>query len=212
MGKRTYTKRPTFKELEAMSYSQLRKEYTTMRDIFQKRIKRMSNIGIEAAQPYLEGGYAFIPTIRDLASRRGIQNLGPEGLHRAILMEAKELVNLLGQRSEGRITTGTFSLEGMRQKQKTNTEKILESLQSNGKKHITKSTLKKFGKFMDAMRGQYGKKNPGSEREALWFESLKYDTKRMGLKKIKEMWERYEANNYQPPKQDIDLYAKRSGN
>ena len=208
MAGRKYTSRKTFSELESLSYADLRKEYTIMRDIFQKRIKRMTAAGIKSAEPYSDGGYAEIPTLANLAARRGLQSNDPSVMRGAVLMEAKELTNLLGKREGGRITAGTLSIQGQ-EKKWIEAAKIVEGLKAGGKEHISRSQLRKFGRFMDEMRSRYGEKNPGSERQAQWFDSLKYNTKRMRLDKLQDMWERYEQNGYQIPDGDIDLYSGR---
>lgn len=191
-----------------MSTAELRKAYTQMRDIWQKRKKRLEARNAEEVQDYLEGGYKEILRLDQLAARPGIAQGGPEVLHGAILAEAKNLVNLLGERKDGKIQPGVLSLSGLESRHKANEQAILETLHAKGKEHISKSQLKKFGRFMDAMRAQYGKKNPGSEAEARWFDSLKYSAKRIRLSELQEMYERYVDNDYQAPAADRENYRQ----
>ena len=206
MAKRTYSKRPSFKQLESMSTADLRKAYTQMRDIWQKRLGRMQAKNVSEVQDYLPGGYKEVLKLSQLEARPGIAKGGPDVLRGAILMEAKNLVNLLGDRQDQQIQVGILSLQGLAAQRKVNTQAILETLHSKGKEHISRSQLRKFGRFMDAMREQFGKKNPGSEAEARWFDSLKYSAKRIRLSELKEMYERYVDNNYQVPKADAEYY------
>lgn len=198
-----------------MSTADLRKAYTQMRDIWQKRLGRMKARNVEEARDYLEGGYKEILRLDQLAARPGIAQEGPEVLHGAILAEAKNLVNLLGERKDGKIAPGVLSLSGLEAMHKTNEQAILETLHAKGKAHISKTQLRKFGRFMEAMRKQYGKKNPGSEAEAKWFDGLKYSAKRIRLSELEEMYQRYVDNDYQAPASDQENYRqdkKKKGN
>lgn len=191
-----------------MSTGELRKAYTQMRDIWQKRLGRLQARNAPEVQDYLPGGYKEVLRLSQLAERPGIANEGPEVLHGAILAEAKNLVNLLGERKDGKIQPGVLSLQGIASQERTNVDAILETLHVKGKEHISRSQLKKFGRFMNAMRAQYGKKNPGSEAEARWFDSLKYSAKRIRLSELQEMYERYVDNDYQAPATDRDNYRQ----
>lgn len=191
-----------------MSTGDLRKAYTQMRDIWQKRLSRLQARNALEVQDYLPGGYKEVLRLSQLAERPGIANEGPEVLHGAILAEAKNLVNLLGERQDQKIPAGVLSVQGLAAQRKVNTQAILETLHAKGKEHISRTQLRKFGRFMDAMRAQYGKKNPGSEAEARWFDSLKYSAKRVRLSELKEMYDRYVDNDYQVPVGDQENYRQ----
>ena len=203
---RKFTQRKSFSELARLSYPELRKEYTTLRDIFQKRIGRLAKAGSVKAQPYITGGYAAFPTLKQLAKARGMQDQNI--LQAALLREVESLTNLLGQRTRtNAIEPRTLSLIGLRKQKKLQNTKILESLHEAGYENISQSTLKNFGNFMDRMREQYGRKLPNSEEMVEFFDSLKYNTKRRSTDFIVNLWQEFESNGYEPNYGNQSLFS-----
>ena len=204
---RNFSRRMSYNELGKLSYPELRKEYTKLRDIFSKRVKRLAATGSQKVTPYQEGGYSFFPKLVDFAESRGVVGKGVEIQKAALLRDVEDLTNLLGQRAgDYKITEYSFGLEGMRKKRKGQNAKILESLHDAGYEHISKTTLSSFGRFMDEMRRMYGKKNPNSEEQAEFFDSLKYNIKRRSTQYIVDMWREFERNGYELNNGNIDLF------
>ena len=204
---RKFTQRKNFTTINAMTESQLRKEFTTMRDIFQKRVKRLAASGSKKAEPFMPGGYREIPTLQQMFGSAYARGLTPEQRVEMLRTEVKDLANLLGTREQGRIVGTEFSLFALMSKRKAYDEQIVNSLHNAGYEHISKSTLKNFGKFMDAMRAQYGKKLPNSEEMAEFFDSLKYNTKKRSTQFIVDLWTEFEKNGYEPSYGSQDFFA-----
>lgn len=177
----------------------LRREYTRLRDIFQKRIKRGAEHGLKSSQLYLKGQYGYIPTLKEREQIPYLKGQNSEVMKRDLQFRVKELERLV---SEG-VGSISRSLRLTRERDKT----VLTALSNAGYEHITKSTLKNFGKFMDAMREQYGKKLPNSEEMAEFFDSLKYNTKRKSTAFLVNLWEEYQKNGMEPDYGSQDLFS-----
>lgn len=205
---RRFTERKSFSEIEKMDIRELRKEYTTLRDIFKKRVERLYNAGDPRAAAYMPGGESEFYKLSERPQKRPyLQN--PEVDQRAALAyEVKLLTDLIGGRDRGLPAEGSFSVTGKKREKVNVDNKILKTLHESGYEHITKSTLKKFGRFMDAMRQQYGRKLPNSAEMAEFFESLKYNTKRRSTQFIVDLWEDFKRNGYKPDYGNVDLFAK----
>ena len=204
---RNFSQRLSFEELGQLSFGALRKAYTTMRDIFQKRIKRLSAAGNSRAEPYLPGGYNFFPTLKEFSKIRGLQGADEETMRRALLVEAQDLTNLLGVRTaRGVISDEALALSVLTRKRKTVNNRVLESLHAAGYEHISASTLQAFGRFMDQMRSMYGRKLPNSEEMAEFFDNLKYNTKRRSTQFIVDLWREFEKNGYKSDDGNQDLF------
>ena len=141
-----------------MSESQLRKEYSTMRDIFKKRIERLQKFGSAKAEPYLPGGYREKKTLAELYQEPFMLGKSKTIQVEYLRTEVKELTNLL--QGTG-LKEDQLSVSGVLARRKQTTDAITAMIkkfhEKEHGKHISKSTLKNFGRFMDAMRQQYGK-------------------------------------------------------
>lgn len=182
-----------------MNEKELRKEYTRLRDIFQKRVKRASSAGYKQAQPYLKGNFAYVPTLKERKDLPYLKGASPEVLLRDLQFRVKELTRLVGEK--------VVSISGYRKKISERDKAVLTALRNAGYEHITKSTLGKFGNFMDAMRDKYGKKLPNSEEMVEFFDNLKYNTKRKSTEDLVKLWEDFEKNGYEPDNGNQDLFA-----
>ena len=201
---RNFSVIPSFSDVSSMSYAELRKEYTTLRDIFQKRIKRLAATGHKTAVA-MTTGPAKIPTLKELAAKPYMINASPGMMHEAVLRETEQLINLLGPTS-GTVGSGSLSIIGLRKQRRERDSAIVEKLRESGYEHISKSNLKKFAQFMEEMRSRYGNKNPVSEEQAEFFDSLKYNTKKKSTQTIVDLWEDYVNNDYAPDESNIDLF------
>lgn len=182
-----------------MDNKEMRKEYTKLRDIFQKRVKRAAAQGYRQALPYLKGNYAYIPTLKEQAQLPYLKNVGPEVKNRDLEFRLNELRRLVSE--------GVSSIRRQVQLSRERDTAVIQALRNAGYEHITQSTLKSFGRFMDQMREQYGKRLPNSEEMAEFFDSLKYNTKRKSTPYLVQLWEDYKNNDYEPDNGNVDLFA-----
>ena len=215
--KREFLKRKSFSEVEKLSYKEARKYYTSLRDIFHKQIKRLEKVYPEKARPYLKGGLEYMPTLGEHPSLKYLKGSNKEVLHRDLIMRIKLLTELTRRDNLGDL--GGYekpSILGIRAINKSKEKRLLfalrdaktiKTLNEHGYSHITKSTLKNFGRFMDQMRQQYGKRLPNSEEMAEFFDSLKYNTKRKSTSFLVQLWEDYKNNDYEPDNGNVDLFA-----
>ena len=202
MAKRA-RKQLSFTQIDTLSESELRKEYTVMRDIFTKRIGRLSKAYPSRAAPYQPGGWAYVPTLKEIAQKPYMKYGGAEQRTADLRFRVKELTNLLGEN----INEVPLSIKGIKAQKKGRQEAVVKALKEAGYEHISKSTLRNFGRFMEAMRTQYGMKNPMSEEQVEFFNSLKYKTKRYGAARIKALWEDFVKNGFQSDDTNADLFA-----
>ena len=182
-----------------MNEKELRKEYTRLRDIFQKRVKRAVKAGYKEANPYLKGNFAYVPTLKERKDLPYLKGASPEVLLRDLQFRVNELTRLVKE--------NVASIRARRIELSERDTAVLKALTNAGYKHITRSTLIKFGKFMDVMRIQYGKKLPNSETMVEFFDKLKYNTKRKSTLALVELWEDYKKNGYEPDDGNQDLFA-----
>lgn len=182
-----------------MDNKEMRKEYTKLRDIFQKRVKRAAAQGYRQAAPYLKGNYGYIPTLKEQAQLPYLKNVGPEVKNRDLEFRLNELRRLVSE--------GVSSIRRQVQLSRERDTAVIQALRNAGYEHITQSTLKSFGRFMDQMREQYGKRLPNSEEMAEFFDSLKYNTKRKSTSYLVQLWEDYKNNDYEPDNGNVDLFA-----
>lgn len=210
---RNYFKTKSFSEIEKLPERELRSYYTRVRDIFRKQIKRLAKTNPKKAEIYTEE--KFYPK---LSSRRTnppeyLKGADAEVFHRDLIRLAQTLTDLIPRRDQsGKMIVSELgynlpSKEYERERQKLINEKIVKSLKESGFEHIPKSQLKKFGRFMEAMRKQYGKKIPDSDTMAEFFNNLTYSTKKKSLKTIVDLWEEYKNNGYQQPNGSEDLFS-----
>lgn len=190
----------SYSDIEALGESQLRKTYRDYQRIFSKRVERLAAAGYgNLVRPYRKGGFNYIPSI----SKRKTTGMTKEEKIRDLRMGVKELVTLL---TGGDSASVGLSISAIKKTKRENDARIRDAFKASGFKHVSRSMVKKFGRFMDAMRAEYGKKLPNSDMMVAFFDSLKYETKRMSLDKIVDLWHKYEANGYAPSEDNIDLF------
>ena len=106
-------------------------------------------------------------------------------------------------------SSGLFipSVSYQRQVRKERDEAMVNALHNAGYEHIQKSTLKNFGRFMDAMREKYGKKLKQSIIIAEFFDNLKYNVKKKATADLVSLWQEFEENGYKPDSDNVNLFA-----
>lgn len=198
---------PSFNELESMSLKQISSTYTGLRDIFNKRMVRLEKTGNRQAQLFVSGNAPFGRKIGVIKNQPYLKNAGTEALRQALIRETQDVINLLGAPSGGHgASASSLSIMGLRKQRKDINSKISESLRQSGYDKISPGMIKKFGRFMDAMREQYGYKLKQSILMVEFFDSLKYSSKRKGLSDLVDLWKDFEANDYQPTNENIYLF------
>lgn len=210
---RNYFKPKSFSEIEKLPERELRSYYTNVRDIFRKQIQRLKKTNPQKAEIYSEE--KFYPKLSDRRTNppEYLKGASAEVFHRDLIRLAQTLTDLIPRRDpSGKMIVSELgynlpSKEYERERKKLINEKIVKSLKESGFEHIPKSQLKKFGRFMDAMRKQYGKKIPDSDTMAEFFNNLTYSTKKKSLKTIVDLWEEYKNNGYQQPNGSEDLFS-----
>lgn len=107
----------------------VRKEYTRLRDISQKRLKRLKAAGLDDTQAYLKN-YKHYPKLKDIKSD-------------------SELASRLSDLSRF-ITAKASTVSG----QKDIMQKSLSTLHDNGYNFVNEENFRPFGKFMEEYRHQ----------------------------------------------------------
>ena len=136
-----------------LSEKELRSAYSTYYDAMRKRINRLAE-GTAAqrsqAAPFQRGGSQELKKLRDLSdpSLRELQMR----VRTMQILEQKERMSLSGWK---RIE-----------------ERTVKSLQEAGYKNINKGNIKKFGKYMEAMRSAFNNKIFPSDEAAELYDGL----------------------------------------
>lgn len=205
---RNYLQKIGYYGIEKLTDKELRKYYSSLRDIFQKQTKRLESVSPKEAKAFRPGGISYFGTIAEQKEKVSTA----EELRRMLIKSAQALEGLTITRTKtGRIVTDTSysvpSLAFKKAKISARDQAVLDSLHNSGFEHISKSTLKAFGNFMDEMRKQYGKRLPDSIIVAEFFDSLKYNSKTKGTSFLMDMWEDFKNNGYNPPKEQVNLFS-----
>ena len=209
---RKFLQRLSYSEIEKASTKELRAYYSDLRDIFKKQITRLAQKFPSEAKNYQPGGPLYFGTLAERKQLKYLQGQSPEVLRRDLERATKELSELIIQRDKlGKIKTDTGynvpSIAFRKAQAKERNEAMIKALHSAGYEHISRSTLKNFGRFMDQMRIQYGKKLPNSELMAEFFDSLKYNTKKRATSELVQLWEEFQKNGYEPNDGNEDLFS-----
>ena len=209
---RKFLQRLSYSQIEKASTKELRSYYSDLRDIFKKQITRLAQKFPEQARKYQPGGPLYFGTIAERKQLKYLQGQSPEVLRRDLERATKELSELIIQRDKsGEIKTDTGynipSIAFKKAQAKERNDAMINALHSAGYEHISKSTLKNFGRFMDRMRQQYGKKLPNSTLVVEFFDSLKYNTKRKATQDLVNLWQEFEKNGYEPNDGNEDLFS-----
>ena len=106
---------------------QVRKEYTRLRDISQKRLKRLSAAGYENTDVY-QKNVKHYPKLKDIKSK-------------------SELAQRLSDLSRF-VGSSQSTVSGLKEREK----KVLKTLKKSGYKYINESNLSDFGDFMEYYR------------------------------------------------------------
>lgn len=204
---RKYLEKIGYYGIEKLSDKELRKYYSSLRDIFQKQTKRLEKVNPKQAKPYRPGGISYFGTIAE--QKKQVSN--KEELRRQLIKSAQALEGLtITRTTTGKIVTDTTynvpSLAYKKAKKAKKDQAIVASLLNAGFTHITKDVLENFGAFMDEMREQYGKKLPDSIIMAEFYDNLTKDAKKKDANQLREIYNIWKENKYKPNKQIVKLF------
>ena len=106
---------------------EVRKEYTRLRDISQKRLKRLAAAGYTNTEVY-QRNYRHYPKLKDIKSK-------------------SELAQRLSDLSRF-VGSSQSTVSGLKEREK----KVLKTLKKSGYKYVNESNLSYFGEFMEYYR------------------------------------------------------------
>lgn len=125
------------------SIRDLKKEYTKLRNQFQKQIGRLAAVDqSQKVQSFLPGGYKFQRKIKDIENLRGRKNWSEKAIREDWARRVSELQQLTKARS--------LSLSGRKAIRKD----TIQALKEQGYENINNSNFDKFVNFMN-----YAKRN-----------------------------------------------------
>ena len=152
-------------DVDTASMSDLKKAYTALRDAFVKQRDRLA-AGTEAQQeyaaPFLSGGSQEwkVAKLSKITGREyWKKGLDDQARQREMKLRVEELQVL--------VESPRYSLSGWKEIEK----RTVATLQEHGYENITKSNLKQFGVYMEAMRDLYGEQFFPSAEVAEAYES-----------------------------------------
>lgn len=125
------------------SVRELKREYSRLRDQFQKQIGRLAKVDTSARiQAFTKGGYKFQRTIKEVENLRGRQNWSEKAIREDWARRVAELKGLTEARS--------LSLSGRKQIRKD----TIQALKDQGFNSITEKNFDKFTSFMNFAKAQ----------------------------------------------------------
>lgn len=157
-------------------------EYTRLRDIAQKRIKRLGASEFKTSREYKEHAAGF-PKIRDMKNTAEIER----NLEQVFNFLAASKSTVTGQRKAIERSLQTFKERG------------LEGIAKN------EFELKQFGKFMEAARAKYGAKQYDSEGFVKFYHDLK--EKNISPTQVKRNFTEWMKNK--PKLEEMPRYANK---
>ena len=156
-------------ETSGASMRDLQGAYTALRDVMQKRIRRLAE-GTEAqqvyARPYLSGGSKELKTLGQL-KEIARQGWTPKQMRREMEMRVKELQIL--EQSPRTSLSGWKKIENQ----------TIDSLHKVGFYNITRKNIKQFGNFMEKMRAVFSRKFFPSDEVVELFDTAAGESKKM---------------------------------
>ena len=125
------------------SIRELKKEYTRLRDQFQKQIGRLAKVDTgPKVQAFMKGGYKFQRTIKEIENLRGRQTWSEKAIREDWARRVAELKGLTEARS--------LSLSG----RKAIRRDTIQSLKEQGFTSINEKNFDKFASFMNFAKAQ----------------------------------------------------------
>lgn len=177
-----------------VSASDLRKEYTRLRAVANKRLARMEGTKYEKTQTYLKnkGKYTTIAQIEKEAIKQA-KNMPKEVqqlyINSHIAKKTADLYKML--------TSRTGSISGMQQVER----ETVETLREHGFTFINRNNLQQFGEYMDFLRVLHRGRNFDSERAVdLFGTATKKGIDPQEIARDYEYWKQHEEELSKTPK------------
>lgn len=177
-----------------VSASDLRKEYTRLRAVANKRLARMEGTKYEKTQTYLKnkGKYTTIAQIEKEAMKQA-KNMPKEVqqlyINSHIAKKTADLYKML--------TSRTGSITGMQQVER----ETVETLREHGFTFINRNNLKQFGEYMEFLRVLHRGRNFDSERAVdLFGTATKKGIDPQEIAHDYEYWKQHEEELAKTPK------------
>ena len=173
---------------------ELRKEYSRLRQVANKRLQRMEGTRYENSQTYLRnaGKYTTLAQIEEEALHYA-KNLSPEAQQKYVDMHvAKKMSDLFRF-----LTAKTGSIRGMQRAE----NELIENLRDRGLTFINKGNIQQFGQYMEYMRILHNGRQYDSERAAeLFGTATKKGINPMEIAVDYDYWKRHDEELANTPK------------
>lgn len=177
-----------------VSRDELRKEYSRLRQVANKRLERMEGTKYEQSQTYRRnsGRYTTLEEIENEALANA-KNLKPEAAQKYVdLHVAKKLDELYRF-----LTAKSGSIRGMQAIE----NRTIEALRDRGLTFINKSNITQFGEYMEYLRSIHKGKQFDSERAAdLFGTAIKKGINPEEISEDFEYWKQHEEELAKLPK------------
>lgn len=162
---------PDMYHYEAFKYGNvqsddLRKEYSRLRQVANKRLSRMKGTEYEKSQTYIRnyGKYTTIAEIEAEALKHA-KNLSPEAAQKYVDSHiAKKTADLYRY-----LTSKTGTIRGMQRAEND----LIQAMRERGLTFINKGNIRQFGEYMEYLRAVHGSRMFDSERAVDLFQAAK---------------------------------------
>lgn len=173
---------------------ELRKEYSRLRAVADKRLKRMQGTKWENSQTYLRnaGKYGTIADIENEALSNA-KSLKPEAAKKYVdVFVAKKMAEMYKF-----LTAKTGSIRGMQRAE----NELIETLHDRGLTFVNKSNIAQFGEYMEHLRTMHQNRMYDSERAAdLFGTAIKKGINPMEIAEDWQYWQTREEELSKLPK------------
>lgn len=177
-----------------VSREELRKEYSRLRQVANKRLERMEGTRFENSQTYIRnaGKYTTLAQIEKEALANA-KKLAPEAQQKYVDMHvAKKMADMYKF-----LTAKTGSIRGMQRVE----NEIIESLREKGLTFINKGNIQQFGEYMEFMRALHNGRQYDSERAAeLFGTAVKKGIDPMEIAADFDFWKQHDEELANTPK------------
>ena len=177
-----------------ISREELRREYSRLRAVASKRLKRMQGTKWEKSQTYLRnaGKYGTLADIEQEALRNA-KHLKPDAAQKYVdMVVAKRMAEMYKF-----LTAKTGSIRGMQRME----NELIQALHDKGLTFVNKSNISQFGEYMEYMRVLHQNRMYDSERAAdLFGAAVKKGIDPMEIAEDYEYWKEREEELSKLPK------------
>ena len=183
----------------AVDADQVLKEYSRLRQVALKRLKRMEGTKYEESQTYLRN-VGMYPSISEIAEKKmqGVDKLTPEARKNLLALHVSRRLDDL----ERFLSAKTGSIRGMQKVEK----QLLNTLHERGASFVTKDNIHAFGDFMQHAKKIYESREYDSERTLEVFSIA--EKRKLNLQEIQDDFEFWYENSEKLSKMAKNRNAK----